>query len=596
MQISLSELNVVGYIKRYRKYTRESQDGKSPDNNFKIAILSSSTINGLKEILWVKCFEAGINVDIYIGKYNQYTQEILDINSSLYSFNPNLVILFTDTRSLMGDLIYEWSNLSQDLKKETIKNKLDELTKLILTFKLKSSAKILIHNLEVPFNSPLGILENKQMLGIIESIELLNQQLRDFFKQDSQVFIYDYDLFCNKLGKENIFDHKMYYLADIKIKLDYLPRLCGEYMSYIKAIKSKAKKCLVLDLDNTLWGGVIGEDGLKGIKLGPSPEGRPFWELQKFIISLFNRGVILAINSKNNFNDAMKVFKEHPSMLLKEEHFAAVRINWIDKVSNMKSIAKEINIGTDSLVFIDDDSANRELVKKLMPEVLVVDLPQDPALYLKTVMEINDFDILQITEEDKEKGVIYAQQRKRNEFKENIGDLMDYLKGLEMQVEITEVDNLTIVRAAQLTQKTNQFNMTINRYQEEDLKKLCSSNNFIICVIRVKDKFGDNGLTGLFIVKMESNYWEIDSFLLSCRVMGRDIEKVMLAWILEKAKAIKINKIIGKYVPTEKNVPAKDFYKNNGFQLVDNELGKEIWEYNAKKKYLPPEYIKIVLK
>ena len=588
---------IADYVNLYKDIEqkikkRQLKNGKT----IKIAILSSFTTKGIKEILFIKCCEISCLPEFYVGDYNQYSQEVLNPDSRLYKFGPTLIIIFIDTMTILGEQYFSPYQISDKKRKEWHDEKLKEIISLIKKIKEHSSAKILLHNFQVPLHSPLGILENKQKFGFIESVETLNANLRDTFKNDTQVLVFDYNSFCSRIGKQNIMDYKMYYLADIKLDWRHVPELCNEYLAYIKPIMSMTKKCIVLDLDNTLWGGIIGEDSLEGIKLGHEPEGRPFLEFQKYLLSLFNRGVILAINSKNNMDEALAVFQKHPYMILKEENFASMQINWNDKISNMRAIADEINIGTDSLVFIDDDKLSREMIRKALPEVLVVDLPEDHSIYLKTIIGINDFNTFYITEEDKKKGRMYAEHRRRKEFKKAATDITEYLKDLGMIVTIENANSFNIQRISQLTQKTNQFNMTTRRYMEEDIKQFSKNNNFFVISVKVEDKFGDNGITGAAIVEKNADEWRIDTFLLSCRVIGRRIEETLLAYILKESKKEKVKTLIGEFIPTKKNIPAKDFYKNNGFRLVKRHNGREVWVYNAAKAYASPSFIKLIIR
>lgn len=588
-----NDITIADYFNRYQEINSSKV---SDENRIRIALLSSFTLKGLKEVLSVKCFDLGIKVDFYIGGYNQYYQEILNEEGGLYQFNPDVIIIFIDSRTLLGNQYLMPYQISSEQRKIWANEKLREIESLIRQVKNKSSAKIILHNFEVPTHSPLGICENKEEFGLIETVETLNGNLRSTFKLDGQVFIFDYNNFCSKIGKVNIFDHKMYYLGDMKLDLQNIPKLCDEYLAYIKLLKSLNKKCIVLDLDNTLWGGIIGEDGLEGIKLGPTPEGRPFFEFQQYLLSLFNRGVILAINSKNNLDDALEVLRKHPYMVLKEEHFANIKINWGDKISNMKAIAKELNIGIDSLVFIDDDKLNREMVKDALPEILTIDLPEDPALYLKILMEINDFNTLQITEEDKQRGKLYAEQRQRAELQQSITDITKYLRALKMVVTIQQANHFNIPRIAQLTQKTNQFNMTTRRYTEEEIKKMANDDKYLIVSIKVEDKFGDNGITGVIIVEKQNYAWRIDNYLLSCRIIGRRVEEVFLSYIIKRAKKEKAKILSGEFITTKKNAPAKNFYKDNAFTLVKKAENSELWEYNLKRPYKTPEFIRVIEK
>jgi FkbH-like protein len=567
------------------------------DHEINIAILASSTVNGIKETLHVQCGELGIFGKFYIGEYNQYAQEILNSESRLYAFDSDLVIINIDARAISGDHFfnpYSMTNLERHL---WVKETTDFLARLADEVTRKTSAKVLLHNLEVPIYTPLGLMESKEEYGFIESIEDVNRNLKNRFKKNNQVFVLDYDSFCSRVGKENVFDYKMYYMGDIKLKPKFIPSLCKEYTRYIQALTLDTKKCIVLDLDNTLWGGVIGESGIESIHLGPTPEGRPFLEFQRYLLSLSLRGVILAINSKNNSNDALEVIRNHPHMILKEENFCAMRINWDDKVSNMQSIAEEINIGLDSFVFFDDDRINRDMVEKFLPEVAVVDMPKDPSLYVQQLINLNYFNTLSFTEEDRKKSKMYVEQKERQQLVQSATDLTEYLRMLNITVYFEDANKHIIPRIAQLTQKTNQFNLTTRRYTEEVIKKFSESKNFRVISIKLIDKFGDNGLTGVTVIdKKDVESWRIDTFLLSCRILGRRAEEVLLAYIIEEAKKEGVKFIYGEFINSLKNAPAKNFYSNNGFIRVNNVNDLEIWEYDLTRKYTFPDFINYKIK
>jgi FkbH-like protein len=372
---------------------------------------------------------------------------------------------------------------------------------------------------------------------------------------ESTVYVYDFNAFICKYGEKNVFDYRQFYLGDIRVALDFIPYLAEDLMGYIKPVLGINRKCIVLDLDNTLWGGVVGEDGFEGIKLGQDPIGVAYVEFQQHLLSLFHRGIILAINSKNNPEEALKVIKQHPNMVLREENFASVRINWNDKFSNMKEIAEELNIGLDSIVYFDDDPVNRELMSKIMPEVLTVDLPDDTSQYSSILTSMNDFNVLKITNEDTKRGQMYS-QRKRFEIEKALGSLDNFLSQLNLKVKIKKADEFTIPRIAQLTLKTNQFNLTTRRYQEEDIKKFSQDTNMIVGCAQIEDKFGDNGITGVFIInKNSSSDWTIDTFLLSCRVMGRGVEDAIMGHIINEAIKEGVLTIKGQYIPTKSNKP-----------------------------------------
>jgi FkbH-like protein len=587
--------SISQFINQYRSLIKESDsaDNKKP---VKVAILSSFTANGIKETLYVKCHEIGIFADIYICPYNQYAEDIFTDDSPLYRFQPDLIIVFIDVIRIQGDR-YLLANAEKNMDNRLwATDKTEELSGLIEKMKENSKAKIIFHNLSVPINSPMGILEIKQDCGLFESVELINSNLREKYKKDPQVFIFDYNTLSSRLGKEQIFDYQLYYLGDIKVNTENIPDLCDEYLPYILTFASQTRKCIVLDLDNTLWGGIIGEDGIDGINLGLSPEGRPFVEFQKYLLSLYYRGIILAINSKNNFDDAMKVIRVHPDMVLRENHFAAFRINWVDKITNLQSLVNELNIGLDSVVFIDDDKLNCMMIRSALPEVLVVELPEDPSLYLQTLMNLKVFDTFQITEEDQKKGQMYVEQRQRTDFLKNASTINEYLTGLNMVVTIESANEFTIPRISQLCQKTNQFNMTTKRYLEENIRAFVQDPEYLVVGINVKDKFGDNGLSGAAIVKKEGRIWTIDTFLLSCRVIGRKIEEALIGTILMQAKKGGAKELIGVFIPTKKNAPAQDFYSKNGFSHLATIDGKEQWAFDISREFHIPDFIKIIMR
>lgn len=565
------------------------------EQKVKIALLSSFTLKGLKENLFVQLHKQNIFSEIYSAGYNQYAQEIVNDKSRLYRFKPDIIFLFIDTQSLMGEDYFDPYSISVSQRKKWVKSKLRELEQLINTLASRSKAKIVVHNFAIPAYSPISILENKQEFGFHEALEKLNSSLRDSYKQSSQVFVFDFESFSSNYGKERLTNPSMYYLGDIRVNFEAIPQLSFAYSGFIRPLASLTKKCIVLDLDNTLWGGVIGEDGVSGIKLGPTPQGRPYWEFQKHLLSLYKRGVILAINSKNNPADALEAIQKHPHMVLKPDHFASIQINWNDKATNMRALAKEINIGLDSLVFFDDDHLNRALIRSELPEVTVIDLPSNPAHYSSVLLELNEFNAFQLTDEDLKKGEIYAQQRKRDAFAQSTTNLDDFLKGMDIVVTLEPVNEFTIPRIAQLTQKTNQFNLTTRRYMQEEIEAIAANKDSMMAAVRVEDKFGDNGLTGVVIVKKQKDEWLIDSFLMSCRVIGRKVEDTLLSYIVGQARIAGAKKVVGEYIPTKKNDLVKDFFKSNSFDLDHETNGVQRWTFSVELPFPHPEFIRLVV-
>lgn len=577
------EYSLSHYINKSKEITEKF------NKKIRIGLLSSFSINGLKEILQVKSAERSISCMIYEAPYNQYSQEILNQDSNLYKFLPEITFFIIDTRNIFGEIFRFPYSISSSEREKFVEKKFNEIKNLIDKFVTKTNSKLIITKLNIPSFSPNGIFESKIEYGFHNMIEDFNHKLMKNYLNSENVYVYDFEKFVAKNGEDNVFDYNQFFFGDLKISIEYLPVLGQDLMKYLIGYLGITKKCIVLDLDNTLWGGIVGEDGFNGIKLGPEPPGNAFMEFQRVLLSLHQRGIILAINSKNNFEDAIQVIKEHPYMILKEEHFAAIRINWKDKVTNMKELVKEINIGMDSLVFIDDDPVNREFVKSIFPEILVIDLSNDPSTYASTIENIIDFSVLKITDEDKNRGKMYLKQKMISELEESTPDLQTFLSQLDLKIIIKEVNEFTLPRVSQLILKTNQFNLTTKRYQESDIKNMIQDPNFIVGCAQVEDKFGDNGITGVFIIKKENEKeWRIDTFLMSCRIMGRDIEKGIMIYIVNTAKENNIEKIKADFLPTQKNKPIKNFLPNCEFKKEGDH-----WTYTIKSKIKFPEYLTV---
>ena len=554
----------------------------------RVAFLASSTINGFEETMRVKCFQKGIDCITYVADYNQYNQEILNQDSGLYQFKPDITFLILDTRHILGEHFFSWYSVPYDDRPKIIDTKVSEIQNICNTYQKNFDSKLVITSLQIPNYSPYGINEESTLRSLKEVVYAINNELLQW-KKFGNIFIYDFNEFVRKFGEKNIFNYKQFFSGDIKISTEYIPKFINELMGYIYAVTGTTKKCIVLDLDNTLWGGIVGEDGFDNIKLGDNPVGRSFVEFQKRLLALNQRGIILAVNSKNNFNDAIEVIQKHPNMILREDNFACVKINWDDKSVNLQKISEELNIGLDSMIFFDDDPINQEYVRESLPEVLVVNLPKDSSQYSQIITEMKEFDVLKITEEDTKRGEMYLGQKKRKELEGKIGDFNEFLKQMDIVVNVKKADSFSIPRISQLTLKTNQFNLTTKRYQEEEIAKFSSLDNKIVECVQVSDKFGDNGITGTYIVeKKNDDEWIIDTFLLSCRIMGRGVEEIMMNQIIEKAKLSGIKRLKGEFIPTTKNKPAENFYEKLGFKKEN-----EFWVFNTDNIMKKPEHIKV---
>lgn len=588
-----THLNYWNAYKRIQKLQLMSL--KVPEQNrLRVALLSSFTVDPLSIYLDIKSRLLKLHPKIYVAPFNQYQQEILDENSGLYAFKPDVIILSVQAEVLVNDKFYsEFVKLSDLEHRQTeIINQFQSLLSMLTS---RTDALVLVNNWIVPSFTPFGILDNKVACGLRQFFIELNERLAKTYKNSSQIYVVDLEAAAAKHGKSRCIDPKLYYRGSFVFSESFLPVVADEYMGYIKALKNLTRKCIVLDLDNMLWGGIIGEDGIEGIQLGNNSPGNAYKDFQRTLLSYYNRGILLAVNSKNNPQDAMKAIKEHPHMLLREEHFAAIRVNWESKVQNMIELAKEINIGLDSMVFLDDNPREREQMKQSLPQVLVVDMPSSPFLYRQTLESLNDFNVLALTEEDKQRGEMYHARKKRKELKESVSSIETFLKSLEMKVVIKFADDFSLPRIVRMINKTNQFNLTTRRYTDAEVRKMNdANNNFLVYSLQVSDKLGDEGIVGVAIVKKELKEWTLDTFLLSCRVIGRKVETAFLARIVADAKQQGASTLVGEYIPTQKNIPVKGFYSSHGFKELGREGDLIKWKLDLTKSTVEmPEWMDV---
>lgn len=414
--------------------------------------------------------------------------------------------------------------------------------------------------------------------SVQSAIDEYNAALFEAERSHVNVKVLDYSEFTRNYPVADLFDWKYYFISQMGIN----PKLTRNFQAWwrrkLESIALKRKKCIVLDLDNTLWGGVLGEEGISGIKIGGDYPGKAFAFFQKSLLQLSKAGVILTICSKNNEHDVLEAWEKNPFMVLKKEHFAAYRINWQDKATNIKELAEELNIGLDSFVFVDDNPTEQELIRQMLPMVSVLDFPAQPyelPMFFKQ-MVADYFKIYSVTDEDKKKTEQYKANAARVQAQHSYTDFRAFLESLNIQITIEEANEFNIPRIAQMTQKTNQFNLTTKRYTDADVRRFVDEGWKIWC-IGVADKFGDNGITGCIFVNLNNDHNKvgvIDTFLLSCRILGKDIEMVFIKKILLQLKEAGIEKVHAAYQPTIKNGQVADFYDKCGFNVVaSNEDG-----------------------
>ncbi|MEK7083161.1 MAG: HAD-IIIC family phosphatase, partial [Patescibacteria group bacterium] len=411
-------------------------------------------------------------------------------------------------------------------------------------------------------------------------VQDMNAVLADLEKNEERIVIFDFVKFLDRIGTSNHWYTKYKELGDLRLAPAAFVPLSEELMRYAVARAGSTKKCLILDLDNTLWRGIIGEDGMAGIV--------PDRAVQEYIVALHEKGIILAVNSKNNAEDAREVFEHHPDMILKEHHIAVWRANWQGKERNMAEIAEELNLGTDGFVFIDDSKFEQERVKTVFPEIAI--------LSSDLLTNFAGFYSFNITEEDMRRGAMYVEERKRKEFHGSLPSEDEFLSELGLSLVIRKCLEHDIVRVSKLTQKTNQFNVATRRYTPEEIRSRMQDDGWNIWVAEAKDRFGDYGIIGIAMVERLQDSARIDNFLLSCRILGRKVEEVFLHTIMDSACKDGVSRIIGEFIPTKKNILCESFFSDHGFGLVSSGENQYIYHWTPEgNSYMYPHFIEVML-
>jgi FkbH-like protein len=553
---------------------------------YRVALVSSFSIEFLHDALMAFGFTNGLRIEIYQPGFGQVKQEMLDPASGLYAFAPDVAIVaiegddwlpeiyagFMDADASGGTLAAVATRFGHDIGA------------LARAFRSFSAAPLLVHNLAQPRLRRAGIADARLPEGQAALISAANRCLGDAVADVVDVRVVDYAALVAHFGVHNWYDTRMRLYAKAPIANGMMAHLSLEYMKYFRALRGLTKKCLVVDLDNTLWGGVIGEDGIEGIQLGANYPGSAFVEFQRAVLDLYRRGVILAIASKNNPADVDAVFAGHRFMLLRKEHFAATEIHWEPKSDSLRRIAQELNIGLDHMVFADDNPAECEQVRRELPAVTVIHLPSRPEQYVDALTAEGLFDSITLSAEDRRRGELYQQRAQAESMRSASGNIEDYYRDLDMELQIASVAPASLTRAAELTRKTSQFNLTTIRYSEAEVAQRLDAPDWLAITVGVRDRFGDNGIVGVMMAQALEDRLDIDTLLLSCRVIGRTVETAMLAFLCDAAQQRGLGRLTGRLVPTAKNVPVRDLLERHGFsKLSEDEAGVSLWELDLTR-------------
>lgn len=549
----------------------------------KVALLGDTATQLLVTSIKGEAVDRGLSLDIFEGEYNQVERQLMAPTSELYEYDAEIVIIFQSTHKL-GEY---HSSLAIDKQEHLADERLSFISSLCENPSF-ANKKIIYFNYPEIEDTVFGSYANKVESSFSFQVRKLNYELMKLSCQYPNLFICDIAGLQNMFGRRFMFAPNVYMTTEMVLSVNALPYVASRVVDIIAAIKGQFKKCLILDLDNTVWGGVIGDDGLEGIELGHGLGiGKAFTEFQMWVKKLKQRGIIICVASKNNEETAREPFEKHPDMVLKLDDIAVFQANWETKVDNIRTIQSVLNIGFDSMVFLDDNPFERNMVRENIPGITVPELPDDPAMYLEYLYSLNLFETASYSNADKDRTKQYQVEAKRVSLSKSFTNEADFLKSLNMVSTVSGFTRFNTPRVAQLSQRSNQFNLRTIRYTEADIESMANDPNVIDLSFTLEDKFGDNGLIAVVIMKQQDvDTLFVDTWFMSCRVLKRGMENFTLNTMAEYAKKKGYKRIIGEYIPTPKNKMVELHYPNLGFTQLEPESYQYVLDLDS---YSPRE-------
>jgi FkbH-like protein len=567
-----------------RKLKKLRKAGAKSAAAARIAVLGSTTTDQLAQFLDLTLFALNIDAEIYEAPYGLLRQEILDPGSELYRFAPQFVFLATTRRDLGPPPA---PNGTADEAEAAVTAAVDEWESLWQVAYERLGCQIVQNNFDAPPWRPFGSLEASHPGAPGWFVDAVNRGLAA--RAPRWVSIHDLDGLAAAVGRWSWGDERFFHIAKLPCSPEHLTAYAHGVAALVSARLGRARKALVLDLDNTLWGGVIGDDGLAGVALGQGEAvGEAYVAFQRYVKALRDRGVILAVCSKNEDGNAREPFEKHPEMVLKLSDISCFVANWEDKAANIRRIAQELNIGLDSLVFVDDNPAERKIVRDLVPEVAVPEMPVDPADYVRALDKHRYFETATLSAEDFKRTEYYVANAARRQIATDAGDIEAFLRSLDMKGWIGAIGEMEFDRSVQLIGKSNQFNLTTRRHAAPDIQRMLDSPDWETRVVKLADRFGDNGLISVLLAKAEGDALAVDTWLMSCRVLKRGVEPLLLNEIVAMARTRGLKAVTGEYIPTAKNGLVKDHYENLGFAKTGEDAdGRTTWRLDVDESWTP---------
>ena len=559
---------------------------ESGSSKIRVALLGDTATQLLVTAIKGEAMDRGFSLDLYEGEYNQVERQVMDPTSEFYQFNADISIIFQSTHKLG-----EYHSSLPVVKQEQLAEERLSFIASLCESPSFANKKLIYFNYPEIEDTVFGSYANKVESSFSYQVRKLNYELMNLSRQYPNLFICDIAGLQNILGRQFMFAPNVYMTTEMVLSVNAIPYVASRVVDIIAAIKGQFKKCLILDLDNTVWGGVIGDDGLEGIELGHGLGiGKAFTEFQMWVKKLKQRGIIICVASKNNEETAKEPFEKHPDMVLKLDDIAVFQANWETKVDNIRTIQGILNIGFDSMVFLDDNPFERNMVRENIPGITVPELPEDPAMYLEYLYSLNLFETASYSNADKDRTKQYQVEAKRVSLSKTFTNEADFLKSLDMVSTVSGFTKFNTPRVAQLSQRSNQFNLRTIRYTEGDIVAIADNPDCIDLSFTLEDKFGDNGLIAVIIMKKQDvETVFVDTWFMSCRVLKRGMENFTLNTMVERAKAMGYKRIVGEYIPTPKNKMVESHYPNLGFIPLDdvpNRYVLELDNYQPKECYI----------
>ena len=557
---------------------------KIPKKSINVAILGGSTTDLIKKTLSKLMLANKIKVNIYESNYNQFYFEAINISKKLKSFNPDIIYIHITNKNIEPFPKVEDSDAKIS---KLLKQNIEKFHNIWKSLTKEFNCTIIQNNFEFLNYSSLGNLDSSKNYGKINFINQLNAALYKKIQNFNNIIINDINLISSRFGLKKWQDDTLYFNYKYALSFDAIQVLAYSISRIILSLLGKSKKCLVVDFDNTIWGGVIGEVGEKNIEIGnDSPRGEIFLRFQKYLLDLTSIGIILAGCTKNEYKVAASGLK-NKNCIIKENNFAVIQANWKNKAENIRIIAKKLNIGLDSIVFVDDSKFERESVKTQLPMVAVPEIGEDPENFIHNLDILNYFEKSILSKEDLKRSNYYENNFKREQIKTKYKDYKEYLKSLKMKSLFKNFNKFNLTRVVQLINKTNQFNLTMKRMSEKDVLKISNNKDYLTISANLEDKFGDNGIVTILIAEIKKRRLEIKSWLMSCRVFNRNLEIALFDQLIILCKKKGIENIHGTFIPSDKNNIVKNFYASLNFK----KNGKNKWKFKVEKKYKKQEKI-----